>query len=71
MARSTKETLLGRPNVTSGSLIDKTTRLAWEIVDAETREREERTARLRKTRLEREAATPADKPKTGPKSRGK
>jgi hypothetical protein len=71
MARSTKEKLLGQPDSTSGSLIDKTTRLAWEIVDAETREREERTARLRKTRLKREAATPQEEPKTGRKSRGK
>lgn len=70
MARSTKETLLGHSDSKSDSLIDKTTRLAWEIVDAETREREERSARLRKTRLEREAATPPEKPKTVRKPRG-
>lgn len=63
MARSTKETLRSQPAYGSTTPIDKTTRLAWEIMDAETEAREVKNARLRKARQEREAATPPEPPK--------
>ncbi len=45
------------------TVMDKTTRAAWEILDEETERREVKTARLRKARLEREGGTPAPAPK--------
>ncbi|OWU85081.1 hypothetical protein ATO6_08490 [Oceanicola sp. 22II-s10i] len=57
MVRPTKETLLSQPVPTANNAtdrMDKTTRLAWEIVDAEQEEHKNKTARLRKARLERE-----------------
>ena len=70
MARSTKETLQNEPGYGEKNQIDKTTRHAWEIMDAETEARETKSARLRQARLERDAATPPEPEKKPRKARG-
>ncbi|CUH65507.1 hypothetical protein TG4357_01903 [Thalassovita gelatinovora] len=57
MAKITKDTLFKAEKPRAETLIDKTTRAAWEILDDEAEKRETKTARLRKARLEREAST--------------
>lgn len=76
MARPTKEILSEQgsfPATKPSEKADETTRAAWEIVDAETEVRADKTARLRKARLEREASAKAKtaKPKSSPKSKAK
>ena len=71
MDRPPKDAASFRQPSTPGSAMDKTTRHAWEILDADAQERDARTARLRKTRLEREAATPPPPAKPAGKSSGK
>ena len=62
MAKITKDTLFTAGKPRAESLIDRTTRAAREIVEDEAEQRELKTARLRKARLEREANTPDDAP---------
>jgi hypothetical protein len=65
MAKLNKDTLFKAPQTRAETVMDKTTRIVREMLDTETEQREAKTQRLRKTRLEREAATPDDpKPKT-------
>lgn len=54
MATLTGTTLFKTPEPRPETPIDKTTRAAAEIIDGETKRRENKTARLRKARLERE-----------------
>lgn len=58
MAKLTKETAFKPAKPRNESVMDKTSRAVKEILDEETTQRETRTARLRKARLEREAGTP-------------
>ncbi|WP_127904354.1 hypothetical protein [Solirhodobacter olei] len=69
MVRSTKETLRDQPASGTNTLIDKTTRHAWEILDAESEARDAKNARLRQTRLERENATVSEPDKKPGKKR--
>lgn len=65
MAKLTKDTLFKASQPRSETVMDKTTRVVREMLDTEAEQREAKTQRLRKTRLEREAQTPDDpKPKT-------
>ncbi len=65
MAKLTKDTLFKAPQPRSETVMDKTTRVVREMLDTEAEQREAKTQRLRKTRMEREARTPDDpKPKT-------
>lgn len=68
MAKLTKDTLFKAPQTRAETVMDKTTRVVREMLDTETEQREAKTQRLRKTRLEREATdsgkTPATKNKT-------
>jgi hypothetical protein len=67
MAKLTKDTLFKAPQTRAETVMDKTTRVVREMLDTETEQREAKTQRLRKTRLEREASdsgkTPATKAK--------
>jgi hypothetical protein len=63
MTRLTKSTLFKAAKPRAETPMDKTTRIVRGIIDDENEQRETRTARLRKARLEREAATP-DTPTT-------
>jgi len=60
MAKLTKNTLFKADKPRAETLIDRTTRAAKEILEDEAEQRELKTARLRKARLEREANTPND-----------
>lgn len=68
MAKLTKDTLFKPSAPRAETVMDKTTRVVRDILETETEKREAKTLRLRKTRLEREAASPkadaAPKPKT-------
>lgn len=68
MAKLTKDTLFKATQTRAETVMDKTTRVVREMLDTETEQREAKTQRLRKTRLEREAShsgkTPATKAKT-------
>lgn len=68
MAKLTKDTLFKAPQPRAETVMDKTTRVVREMLDTETEQREAKTQRLRKTRLEHDAAesgkTPASKSKT-------
>lgn len=66
MAKLNKSTLFKPLKPRSETPMDKTTRAVWEILDQETQQREVKTERLRKARLEREAATPEEAPKAKP-----
>lgn len=68
MAKLTKHSLFKEGKPRAETLIDRTTRAAREIVEDELEQRELKTARLRKARLEREANTPAKAPEA--KSKG-
>jgi hypothetical protein len=70
MAKLNKDTLFKAPQTRAETVMDKTTRVVREMLDTETEQREAKTQRLRKTRLEREAATPDD-PKPTTRSRKK
>lgn len=63
MAKLNKSTLFKPLKPRSETPMDKTTRAVREILDQETQQREVKTERLRKARLEREAATPEEAPK--------
>lgn len=63
MAKLTKTTLFKTTPPRAETLLDKTTRVVRGILDEETEHRQNRTARLRKARLEREAGTLAEAPK--------
>ncbi|MCR9110629.1 hypothetical protein [Marivita sp. XM-24bin2] len=69
MAKLNKDTLFKAPQTRAETVMDKTTRIVREMLDTETEQREAKTQRLRKTRLEREssesAKTPDAKRKTG------
>lgn len=60
MTKLTKTTLFKASKPSKETLMDKTTRVVREILDDETEQRQVRTTRLRKARLEREAVTPVD-----------
>lgn len=62
MARRTKDTLFDQPATRAETLLDKTTRAANEIIKDDKEERETKTMRLRKARLEREAFSKAAAP---------
>lgn len=62
MAKLTKNTLFKTDKPRAETLIDRTTRAAREILEGEAEQRELKTARLRKARLEREAGTPGTAP---------
>lgn len=55
MAKLTKDTLFKAPQTRAETVMDKTTRIVREMLGTETEQREAKTQRLRKTRLEREA----------------
>lgn len=63
MAKLNKHSLFKADKPRAETLIDRTTRAAREIVEDEVEQRELKTARLRKARLEREASTPEKAPK--------
>ncbi|WP_323786441.1 hypothetical protein [Thalassovita sp.] len=71
MAKLTKANLFKAEKPRAETLIDKTTRAAWEILDDESEKRETKTARLRKARLEREASTVSKAPKATAKGTAK
>ena len=60
MTRRTKTTLFKPTPPRAETLMDKTTRIVRGIIDEEAEQRLLKTSRLRKARLEREAATPED-----------
>ncbi|SFM25066.1 hypothetical protein [Shimia aestuarii] len=60
MTKLTKTTLFKPTPPRAETLMDKTTRIVRGILDDEAEQRENKTARLRKARLEREAATRAE-----------
>lgn len=59
MARQGKTSLFNTPSSRAETPMDKTTRAVRHILDDEAEKRSIKTSRLRKARLEREAATPA------------
>jgi hypothetical protein len=71
MAKLNKDTLFKAPQTRAETVMDKTTRVVREMLDTETEQREAKTQRLRKTRLEREASAPdeAPAPKAKPRAR--
>ena len=71
MAKLTKTTLFKDSKPRAETLMDKVTRVAREIIDDETEERQRKTDRLRKARLEREAGTPEEAPPAKTKTRKK
>jgi len=71
MAKLNKDTLFKAPQNKAETVMDKTTRVVREMLDTETEKREAKTQRLRKTRLEREAATQEDAPEAKPKTRAR
>lgn len=66
MAKLTKTTLFTTPESRPETPLDKTTHAVTKIIGAETEQRQIKTARLRKARLEREASArvKANKPAT-------
>ena len=62
MTRLTKTALAKTSTPLKETLMDKTTRVVREILDDETAQRQARTLRQRKARLEREAAAPPEAP---------
>lgn len=64
MARLTKTTLFKPSKPRAETIMDKTSRAVREILDDETEQRQVKTARLRKARLEREASTSDEAAKT-------
>lgn len=66
MAKLNKTTMFKTLKPRSETPMDKTTRVVREIRDAETEQRQAKMSRLRKTRLEREAATSVDAIATTP-----
>ena len=60
MTRLTKTTFFKPAPPRAETLMDKTTRIVRGIIDEEAEQRLLKTSRLRKARLEREAATPED-----------
>lgn len=71
MTKLTKTTLFKAARPRAETAMDKTARAAREILDDETERRKIKTERLRKTRLEREARTPAIEPKAKPTAAAK
>ncbi|TYB82858.1 hypothetical protein [Maritimibacter fusiformis] len=71
MAKLNKDSLFKAAKPSSETLMDKTTRVVREIRDTEAEERQDKTSRLRKTRLERDAALRADAPAPSPKKKRK
>lgn len=67
MAKLNKTTLFKDVPPRAETVMDKTTRVVKDILETEAQKREAKTQRLRKTRLEREAATPVDEPVAKPK----
>jgi len=67
MARLTKTTLFKDTPPRAETVMDKTSRVVKGILETEAEKREAKTQRLRKTRLEREAATSAQEPVVKPK----
>lgn len=70
MAKQTKITLFKAEPPRAETLMDKITRAAMEIVDDETEQRQIKTDRLRKARLEREASGKDKTTKASAKSTG-
>lgn len=68
MAKLTKDTLFKAAKPRAETLIDRTTRAAKQILEDEAEQRERKTARLRKARLERTGDLPGDAPKPPSKS---
>ena len=60
MTKLTKTTLFRASQPTRETPMDKTTRIVREILDEETEQRQAKTSRLRKARLDREAVAPVD-----------
>ncbi|MEO3414951.1 hypothetical protein AAFO92_09870 [Roseovarius sp. CAU 1744] len=60
MVKLTKTTLFKASKPAAETVMDKTTRVVRKMLIEETEQREIRTARLRKARLEREAVTPKE-----------
>ncbi|MGI3186553.1 hypothetical protein [Nioella aestuarii] len=58
MARQAKTSLFNTPGPRAETPMDKTTRAVRQILDDEAEKRSTKTSKLRKARLEREAATP-------------
>jgi hypothetical protein len=58
MAKRNKPTFSATIKPSIETAMEKTTRVAREMLDTETEKRQARTSRLRKARLEREAGTP-------------
>lgn len=67
MAKIIDSTVFKNPNSVTEQPIDKTTRTVRRIVAEEAQQRQDKMARLRKTRLEREASTPKKTAVTGHK----
>ena len=68
MTKLTKSTAFKNyPNTATETRMDKTTRIAQGIIDGEAKQHQAKIARLRKTRLEREASTPVKPIATAPK----
>lgn len=68
MAKLTKINAFKELGAKPESAMDRTTRVVRRIVDEEAEKRQEKTARLRNDRLEREANTP---PETKGKAKGR
>lgn len=71
MAKLNKDTLFKATQTKAETVMDKTTRVVREMLDTETEKREAKTMRLRKNRLEREAATQEEPPAAKPKPRAR
>ncbi|ASM74480.1 MULTISPECIES: hypothetical protein [Roseobacteraceae] len=71
MLKLTKSTVFTTAAARPETPIDKTTRAATEIIDGETKEREVKTARLRQSRLEKEAIASVKPAEPTPKAKRK
>ena len=60
LVKRKKTSIFKSYNAKPETLLDKTTRIAMEMVDDETVQRQAKNTRLRKARLEREANTPPE-----------
>ncbi len=67
MTKLTKTNLFKSTKPRNETPMEKTTRLVRGIRDGETEQRQAKTTRLRKARLEREASVPVEAIKTTPK----
>lgn len=69
MARLTKKTLSNTDKLRGETVIDRSTRISRQILEDEAEQRELKTSRLRKARLEKEAERASGEP--APTARGK